>query len=258
MVQARSIRCERGQSTVEWVGLVILVSLATAGFSAIVGVGLPGADLARAVGAKLVCAASLGDGCGPTGLLEAEYGEEVARLVRGRAPDLLYEDGMTELPVDYRECREDACSIATVASGESTETPDGLRATAFTHVVDCSSAGIDAARAGGYDCSGERAGNRYLQYWLYFPDSQTDPWGSRGRHEDDWESFQVRIGDEVAARASSHHSYNYGGGITNWPSDAGIDTKPGWGPYAAEHHCLGRQPRRARRGRALGAPLDAG
>ena len=49
--------------------------------------------------------------------------------------------------------------------------------------------------AAGADCSGERAGKRYLQYWLYWPDSQTEPFGERGYHPDDWESFQVRIGE---------------------------------------------------------------
>lgn len=228
---------ESGQSTVEWVGLILFVSLLVAAFGALVGVGLPGASLAKALGAKLVCAVRLAGECpGDRSALELAYGSKLADAVTAYVPDLLYEDGMAELPVDYRECREDACSIATEASGESIETVEGLRATAFTHVVDCSRDGIEAARANGFDCSGERAGNRYLQYWLYFPDSQTAPFGRHGYHADDWESFQVRVGDDAAARASSHHSYNYAGGIRNWPSDAGIAAKSGWGPYAPEHH----------------------
>lgn len=229
---------ESGQATVEWVGLILLVSLLVASFGALAGVVLPGAGLAQAIGAKLVCAVRLSGECrGGRSALELAYGARLAEAVTAYAPDLLYEEGMAELPVDYRECREDACSLAAQGSGESTETVDGVPAVAFTHVVDCSSDGIDAAEDDGFDCSGERAGNRYIQYWLYWPDSQTEPWGSRGHHEDDWESFQVRIGPgDIVARASSHHSYNYEGGVRNWPSDAGIARKPGWGPYANAYH----------------------
>jgi hypothetical protein len=46
----------------------------------------------------------------------------------------------------------------------------------------------------------------------------------------------VRIGEQAAARASSHHSYNYDGGMENWPTDAGLWTKPGWGPYSPSYH----------------------
>ena len=58
---------------------------------------------------------------------------------------------------------------------------------------------------------GARAGNVYLQYWLYYPDSATRTFGRAGYHSDDWESFQVRIGGDgsTEVRASSHGSYNY-------------------------------------------------
>ena len=229
---------ESGQATVEWVGLILLVSLLVASFGALAGVGLPGASVAQAIGAKLVCAVRLSGECpGERSALELAYGRELGAMISDHVPDLLYEEGMAELPVDYRECREDACSLAAESSGESSETVDGLPAVAFTHAVDCSGHGIEAAQADGFDCSGERAGYRYIQYWLYWSESQTDPWGSRGRHEDDWESFQVRIGPGgTVARASSHHSYNYEGGVRNWFSDAGIAMKPGWGPYADEYH----------------------
>jgi hypothetical protein len=155
--------------------------------------------------------------------------------VRERAPDLLYEEGMLELPVDYRECRRDPCSLAADDLGAVWETDKGLRATAFTHLVDCRPEAPETA-AGEADCSGPRAGHLYIQYWLYWPDSQTEPFGEHGYHRDDWESFQVRIGEQAAARASSHHSYNYDGGIKNWPTDAGLWTKPGWGPYSPSYH----------------------
>jgi hypothetical protein len=230
------IGAERGQSTVEWVALVLLVSLAFATVAAVAGVRLPVAGLAEAVASKIACAVWLGDECeSEADALAAAYGGEVAGRVAEHAPTIHYEDGMLGLPVDYRECREDACSLGE-GTGDVWRTADGERAVAFTHVVDCRPDAIQRTETAGADCSGERAGNLYLQYWLYWPDSQTDPWGERGYHPDDWESFQVRIGADVAARASSHHSYNYGGGIRNWASDTGVITKSGWGPFAREWH----------------------
>ena len=95
---------------------------------------------------------------------------------------------------------------------------------AFTHVVDCreSAPGSPAA-----DCSGERSGNLYLQYWFYYPGSATGEGstplkgairtassavGKPSHHRDDWESFQVRIepGGRRYSRASSHHGYGPG------------------------------------------------
>ena len=58
---ADRISSERGQSTVEWVALVLLVAAAIAVMAAVVGVGIPGAALARAIAAKLACAARITD-----------------------------------------------------------------------------------------------------------------------------------------------------------------------------------------------------
>ena len=49
----------------------------------------------------------------------------------------------------------------------------GERPVAFTHAVDCRPDAAAATEAAGADCSGERAGNLYLQYWLYYPGSAT-------------------------------------------------------------------------------------
>ena len=47
--------------------------------------------------------------------------------------------------------------------------------------------------------------------------------GGVGYHEDDWESYQLRITPDGAdARASSHNGYDYEGGPRNWLSDAGV------------------------------------
>jgi hypothetical protein len=57
------MRAERGQGTVEWVATLFVVALMlVAGVAA--GVRVPGASLARAVASRIICAASLADGCG--------------------------------------------------------------------------------------------------------------------------------------------------------------------------------------------------
>ncbi|HEX3737716.1 MAG TPA: hypothetical protein VHV53_09255, partial [Solirubrobacterales bacterium] len=81
---------ERGQGTVEWVGLVCLVSLALVG-TLVAGVRLPGVDLARSVAQRILCAAELADGCGDEPLLIATYGDEVGRLVRRHMPTIGFE-----------------------------------------------------------------------------------------------------------------------------------------------------------------------
>ena len=227
-----TLRADSGQSTVEWVGLVLAVSLAIAALGALAGVAAPGTELASAIGSRLLCAVELDGTCSSLeeSKLAAAYGEDLAALLGEHAPTLRYEDGMLELPIDFRDCREDACSIS--SQGNSTwRTDSGLPAAAFVHVIDCRG-GAAAARR----CAEEGAGRLYLHYWLYYPDSETEPFGERGYHRDDWESFQVRIGERAEARASSHNSYNYEGGVANWPSDAGVDTKAAWGPFTGELH----------------------
>jgi hypothetical protein len=218
---------ERGQATPEWVGLVLLVALAFAGLVA-AGAPVPGVDLARSIAARLACAAGLGEDCGgERGDLALAYGAELAALVTEHAPRLEYEEGMRALPVDFRSCREDACAEGR-ERGPVTESDDGEPVTAFVHVVDCRDA--EAARRDGYDCSGDRAGRVYVQYWLYYPGSATARavLGDAGAHPDDWESFQARIGADgaVEARASSHHGYN--GTSGDWLSDSGLVEKAGW------------------------------
>ena len=71
-----------------------------------------------------------------------------------------------------------------------------------------------------------RGGRTYIQYWLYYPDSNSTvagratSCGTRARccarrarypgyHPDDWESYQVRVerNGDTFVRASSHHGY---------------------------------------------------
>jgi hypothetical protein len=242
-------RGEAGQASPEWVGLILLVALFIAGLVSFLAPLPIGAVLARVVGSKIICAVEASDACGAEPELTAAYGTELAAELRDHAPTIFYEKGMRALPVDFRSCRSTACGDA-APDGSVWRTRSGESASAFVHVVDCR-AGTTAPFAGinsSEDCEGDRAGNLYLQYWLYYADSATlrgvPVAGGKGYHPDDWEGFQVRIGGDgsVDARASSHHGYEYGGGAGNWASDAGIGplqaatdavglhARDGWGP----------------------------
>lgn len=222
---------ERGQGTVEWVGLVGVVSLLLVGLIA-AGVRVPGTTLARAVASRILCAAALADGCGDEPTLIAAYGTEVGKLARRHMPWVLFERGSRALPVDFRRCRSSACGDGS-ARGLVHRTDGGLPITAFVHVIDCRDAmereGDLVGQASAPDCAGSRGGNLYIQYWLYYADSATlrgvPLVGAAGYHHDDWESVQLRFGPdgEVDERASSHDGYNHDRGFANWGSDAGID-----------------------------------
>jgi hypothetical protein len=213
---------ERGQSTVEWTALILLVSLALAILAAIVGIGLPGTALADAIASRLICAVGLSECSGEESRLASAYGAGLASVIGELAPELRYEDGMRALPVDYRRCREDPCADG-AEKGDVSHSLAGQRTTAFLHVVDCRSGSptfTDEA-----NCSPPVAGNVYLQYWFYYPGSATGEGsiapdairevttalGSPSYHPDDWESYQVRVGPAgTHARASSHHDYGNG------------------------------------------------
>jgi hypothetical protein len=225
---------ERGQGTVEWIGLVLLVSLTMLALVA-VGVRVPGPSLALAVADRIVCAAALADSCGDETTLIAAYGSEVGELVRRRMPMLAFERGSMAVPVDFRRCRSTVCADA-AGGGPIHRSDEGLPITAFVHVVDCREGEAERTEAEGGKCSGERTGNLYVQYWTYYPDSATlrgvPVVGKKGYHADDWESVQLRFGPdgEVDQRASSHHGYNYFLSKGNWGSDTGITVHDGWGP----------------------------
>ena len=130
---------------------------------------------------------------------------------------------MTAMPVDYRRCRIDQCAAG--AGGGHGASNRARRAGRRLHARDR----LPRRRAGALeaDCSSERAGNLYLQYWFYYPGSATGegstPLRARSarsarpraippHHRDDWESFQVRIepdGRRLAAR-QLHHGYGPG------------------------------------------------
>jgi hypothetical protein len=209
------VRCERGQATIEWVGLVLLASLLLVGAAAAAGPEVDGRSFGGFLTHRFVCAVRGGCDDGDAALAK-QYGPSDAELLRRHAPDIVYEPGERELPVDYRQCRDVECA----------EAPDDRdldahragrhgRATVFTRVI-------------------RRNGQTYLQYWFYYPDSNTSMlgadklwniWGAGraarlalkgtagypGFHPDDWETYQVRIDrrGRAAVRSSSHAHYQY-------------------------------------------------
>ena len=198
------MQCERGQTTIEWTGLVLVLALALGALAAVVPT-VHGRSFGGFLAHKIVCAIKGGCDDGDARFARA-FGEKDAKRVRELAPDLVYEPGEPSIPVDYRECRRPACAKAPNDRDlDAHRTAAGVRATVFTHVV-------------------RRGGRTYIQYWFYYPDSNSTALASDklwylaglgrfgrypGFHEDDWESFQVRIDPdgEVWARASAHDHY---------------------------------------------------
>jgi hypothetical protein len=215
------VRSRSGQGTVEWIALIALLSMALGALAWLVGLRLPGIALAHEIGERIVCAVRLSYGCRSDPQLAATYGE-LAQAVRENAPRIVYERGMTALPVDFRDCRSPTCGDGP-ETGRVVRTLAGHAVSLFSHVIDCREPFQPAAR--GYDCSGERSGRVYIQFWEYYADSATARalLGNRGFHEDDWESYQVRINRDgtVDARASSHNGYNGSDNpVLDWSSDA--------------------------------------
>src|SRR5207248_2416553 len=207
---------ERGQGTVEWVALLLVVLVALAAGAA-VGLAGPAAGMARAVRCAVLA------GChGEDSELATAYGSDVAGMVRAFAPGFDYEPRTLTLPVDFRSCRAHRCADAPDLRGADVwRSTRGRQATVFTHAVDRRSAG----------------GDLFVQYWLYYPDSTWNgalyaasrlpilghiPAGLlagavSGHHGDDWESYQVRVtrSGEVLARSSAHNGY---AGRHHWPN----------------------------------------
>jgi hypothetical protein len=206
------VRSERAQASVEWIGLVLAAALALGGLLA-AAPQLDGRSFGGFLAHRFVCAVKGGCADGDAELA-AVYGERDAALVRGHAPNIVYEPGERQLPVDYRSCRFVRC-----AEGPDDRDLDvhrtnaGRRATVFTRVI-------------------RRRGRVYVQYWFYFPDSNTTlagsdklwerstllpligklvrgEYGYPGFHHDDWEGFAVRIDRDgkVWARSSSHRHW---------------------------------------------------
>jgi hypothetical protein len=242
---------EAGQGTVEWIALIALVSLALGALGWLVGLRVPGVVLAHELAERMVCGVRLTEDCRNEPRLRAANGDELAALLRDHAPALLYEQGMRALPVDFRSCRSDACAEGP-ASGAVTRSEAGQRTVAFTHVIDCRAGHVARTESWGGDCSGARAGNLYLQYWLYYPGSATAEGSSPLRgpirrvstalghstfHPDDWEGYQVRIGRGGSfARATAHRGYGYELDPPLIPYRRRVN---GWGPEADTYYISG-------------------
>jgi hypothetical protein len=196
---------QSGQATVEWAGVVLLVALVLGAGVAFVP-AVDGRSLGSALAHAIVCSARGDCGSGDDALSRA-YGRSDAELLRRFAPNIVYEPGTHTLPIDFRRCRSHHCSDA-----PDDQSLDAFRSThgrvpaaAFTHLV-------------------RRGGETFLQYWFYYPDSNTvlGPssviWNNStlafagrypGYHRDDWEGYQVRLGADgrAVARATSHEGY---------------------------------------------------
>ncbi len=242
---------ELGQATVEWVALVLACALALGALIAL-GPSVDGRSFGGLLAHRLVCAARGGCEDGARALAEA-YGPRDAALVRAHAPNLVYEPRERELPVDWRRCRRAECASAPDDRRLDVHRSDrGARATVFTRLL-------------------RRGGRTYIQYWLYYPDSNTTLAGADraweaswllpkvrelvsgsgdwpGYHEDDWESVQVRLDPDGSAwvRASSHGHYQgcKGGECRNrWVSHTGW-SRVSYGSHAGHIPLRGEEGRR--------------
>lgn len=185
---------------------------------------LPSAGgLVHSIYRSILCATSLAGSCPRAVGPGAAYGDEIARVIRAKAPVIHLEDGALGMPVDFRTCRSPACAEG--AGLRRSGSLAGEPVTLFTRVIDCRDGGKDT---GGRGCGGSAAGNLYVQYWAYYPESATfrgvPVLAERGYHRHDWESVQVRIGanGRVSQRASSHAGYVHERSFLNWPTDAGL------------------------------------
>jgi hypothetical protein len=198
------MREQRGQASLEWVALVMLAALT---FGALLTslTAIDGRSLGGALAHRLTCAVKGGCDDGDDQLLEA-YGADDADLVRRYLPGLVFEPGERQLPVDWRSCRSVRCArTADDRDLDVHHSESGQPATVFTRVL-------------------RRGRRRYIQYWFYYPDSNTTWAGSDriwkliagsepypGFHEDDWEGAAVRVEADgrAAIRVTSHGHWQW-------------------------------------------------
>jgi hypothetical protein len=203
-------RAQCGQASVEFVALSLLACLAFGALFALKG-GFDGRSVGGFMAHHFSCAVSNRCDRAESELVEA-YGARDAAAVRALAPSLVYERGERQLPVDWRKCRRLECATAPDDAGLDAHLTGGghRRATAFTRVI-------------------RRGGRLYVQYWLYYPDSNSALAGSDriwerswllprlrllirgtadypGFHRDDWEGAFVRVDPDGSTwiRATSH------------------------------------------------------
>jgi hypothetical protein len=204
---------QRGQASIEWVALVSLVAVALGGLLATVG-PVDGRSLGGALAHRFACVVRGGCDEGDGALVRA-YGARDAQLVRRHLQGLVFEPGERQVPVDWRACRAVECAIAPDDRDlDVHRTAGGLPVTVFTRLL-------------------RRGGRRYIEYWFYYPDSNTTwaasdriwkhtPVGRIGRlvtgsdrypgyHPDDWEGATVRVEADgrAAVRVTSHGHWQW-------------------------------------------------
>lgn len=107
LAQARD---ERGQASVEFVSLALLASIALGALAA-ASPRFDGRSFGGFLTFRIVCTIERNCHEGDSSLTRA-YGASDAALVRELAPNLVYEPGERQLPVDWRDCRRVACAEA--------------------------------------------------------------------------------------------------------------------------------------------------
>jgi hypothetical protein len=208
---------QRGQASVEFVAVLLVACIALGALGAVVPV-VDGRALGGFFARHLVCSVSGRCRAEERALVDA-YGARDAAAVRELAPNLAYESGERQLPVDWRECRRPECAEAPDDPSLDAHHADARhrggrpRATAFTRVI-------------------RRHGRLYVGYWLYYPTSNSVLAGSDriwerswllprirelvsgtpdypGFHRDDWEGVFMRVDPDGTTwvRASSHGGF---------------------------------------------------
>src|SRR4051812_32169542 len=102
--------CERGQASVEWTGLVLLVALVLGAVVAVVP-AVDGRSFGSYLAHSMLCSMRGGCASEDDGLARA-YEAGDAALLRRFAPNIVYEPGADALPVDFRRCRSPGCAHA--------------------------------------------------------------------------------------------------------------------------------------------------
>ena len=203
---------ERGQASIEWIGVVLCVALGPAALA-------PGRRRRRALvrrlaGATRSCARSRG-GCDEgRDALRAAYGERDAELVRRFAPEHRLR---AAAPTRCRSTSATAARTAartrptTATSTRHRSTRGGARATAFTHVVAPRRRDLHPVLAllPRLDDHGRERGGR-LGGWLAASRAGAPP-ATRATTPDDWECVPGahRPRRPRRVRASSHHGYQW-------------------------------------------------
>ena len=204
---------ERGQASIEWVALTMVLALALGAVLAAIP-AVDGRSLGGALAHRLACAVK-GDCANRDEGLVSAYGARDAALVREHLQGLVFEPGERQIPVDWRACRAVECATAPDDRDlDVHRSTVGLPATVFTRLL-------------------RRGDRRYIQYWFYYPDSNTTwagsdkiwkhtPVGEIGRlvtgsgdypgwHADDWEGATVRVEADgrAAVRVTSHGHWQW-------------------------------------------------